>query len=812
MVPLRPDALGAELASQGVRWAASLSTQAVSLGRAVGDFPLFWIWARHMLGDPDARGRAVDATLALALVMVVAVGAQWLTRRALRRPLAGLELWAPEGSGEPDEPLPVAPGAEPAAASAQVPPEVAAQAAAQAAAAQAAAEAASDATRAEAGLVPPPERPVVLDADHPLAAAREPGEAGHAAAVLPAAGVAGTTLGDAAAAVSPAAAEAEAARLQRRQEKRHHTLRALRRLPFGLMRLVLELIPVGVFLLAANLMLAARPGAAELTRDVVVVNVQAWAVLCAAMCVAHALFSPRRPRLRLLHLDDGAAAYLVRWLRRLLALAVFGNAALEVGLLFGLYREAHDALLKLVALAAHGMLVVVVLQCRGAVAARLRAPHRLRDAAGAPRGAWARLRDRFASVWHWVAIFFIVATWVVWAAELRDGFARLLHFVVVTLAVGIVARLLGILALGGLDRLVRVAPETATRFPGLEARTQRYYPAVRALLVALLLALTAVALLEVWGLEAVEWLAGSQLGPRVVSALLTVLVSAAVAVGVWEGVNTAAERQLDRLGRDAQVVRAARLRTLLPILRTALFVALAVVLGLTVLSEVGVNVAPLLAGAGIIGVAIGFGSQKLVQDFITGIFLLLENAMQVGDTVTLGGLSGVVETLSIRTIRLRAGDGSVHIIPFSSVTTVSNASRDFANADVSVGVAYREDTDRVSRVLADIVAGMRADPDFSGRILGDLNLWGVDQLGDFAVTIKGQIRTTSGGRWPVQREFNRRLKRRFEEEGIDIPFPVRTLLTPDLRPAPGAAAPAVVGGPNGAMAAGGPAGAEAARA
>src|SRR4030088_2037028 len=126
------------------------------------------------------------------------------------------------------------------------------------------------------------------------------------------------------------------------------------------------------------------------------------------------------------------------------------------------------------------------------------------------------------------------------------------------------------------------------------------------------------------------------------------------------------DRQLKVLSRDGHFARAARLRTFQPMLRTALLCLIVTVVGLTALSELGVNIAPLLAGAGIVGIAIGFGSQKLVQDLITGLFLLLENAMQVGDIVTVSGLSGVVENLSIRTIRLRASDGSVHIVPFSA--------------------------------------------------------------------------------------------------------------------------------------------------
>jgi small-conductance mechanosensitive channel len=192
---------------------------------------------------------------------------------------------------------------------------------------------------------------------------------------------------------------------------------------------------------------------------------------------------------------------------------------------------------------------------------------------------------------------------------------------------------------------------------------------------------------------------------------------------------------------------------------------------LTALSELGVNIAPLLAGAGIVGIAIGFGSQKLVQDLITGLFLLLENAMQVGDTVTVSGLTGVVENLSIRTIRLRAGDGSVHIVPFSAVTSVTNTNRGIGNAAISVSVDYHEDIDHVGEVLKEIVAEMRKEPRFKSMIRGDLDLWGVDKLDATMVTITGQIECTDRGRWPVQREFYRRMKKRFQETGIEIARP-----------------------------------------
>jgi small-conductance mechanosensitive channel len=211
-------------------------------------------------------------------------------------------------------------------------------------------------------------------------------------------------------------------------------------------------------------------------------------------------------------------------------------------------------------------------------------------------------------------------------------------------------------------------------------------------------------------------------------------------------------------------------------LRTALLCLIVTVVGLTALSEIGVNVAPLLAGAGIVGIAIGFGSQKLVQDLITGLFLLLENTVQVGDNVSVSGLSGAVENVSIRTIRLRAADGSVHIVPFSAVTTITNSSRGAGNAAVSVNVAYKEDTDRAGQILKEIVTEMRREPEYRQAIRGDLELWGVDKVDGSMASIVGQIRCTDSGRWPVQREFNRRMKRRFQECGIEIASVGQTIL------------------------------------
>ncbi len=242
------------------------------------------------------------------------------------------------------------------------------------------------------------------------------------------------------------------------------------------------------------------------------------------------------------------------------------------------------------------------------------------------------------------------------------------------------------------------------------------------------------------------------------------------ALFAWEAANAAVQRYLARLTREAQAARSARLRTLLPMFRTALLVAICLVAGLIVLSEIGVNIAPLLAGAGVVGLAIGFGSQRLVQDIITGLFLLLENTMQVGDVVTLGGLSGTVEALSIRTIRLRALDGSVHIIPFSAVTTVTNMTRDFGYAVLDISVGLNEEPDRVTDVVRTVAREMRAEPRWASSIRDDLEVLGVEKFIDLAFVLRMRIQTLPGQRWAVARELNRRIKLRFDELAIESPI------------------------------------------
>jgi moderate conductance mechanosensitive channel len=574
----------------------------------------------------------------------------------------------------------------------------------------------------------------------------------------------------------PTASPESVREARRRTQILAYAWHLLVRLPFVVARLALELLPVVTFAAVGNFLLATQLGSEATPRVVTLAIVNAYVLCRWIMCVTHALISPSISQPSLFVIRDETAAYIDIWMRRVVVVAVFGVALANVALLLGLYFRAYYGLIRLVVLTAHLFVVIVTLQCRRVVADLIRAP----DTA---RGILALMRNRLADIWHLIAIVLNLALWAVWALRIQNGYALVAQYFLATVAVVVIARVVTIAVRGGLDRLFRINPEFVRQYPGLEARANRYFPALRNLVTGLIAVIAGIALLEVWGIDALAWFYAGRIGSRLLSALVTIAIAVAVALAIWEASNAAIERHLARLLREGHYARTARLRTFLPMLRTTLLTVILTVVVLTALSELGVNIAPLLAGAGIIGIAIGFGSQKLVQDLITGLFLLLENSMQVGDVVTVSGLTGTVENLSIRTIRLRAGDGSVHIIPFSSVTSVTNTNRGIGNASISVNVAFKEDTDRVGAVLKEIAAEMRADPAFKHRIRGDLDLWGVDKVDAFMATIVGQIECTDAGRWPVQREFYRRMKRRFQELSIEIAQPAQTTIVLQQLPA-----------------------------
>jgi len=236
--------------------------------------------------------------------------------------------------------------------------------------------------------------------------------------------------------------------------------------------------------------------------------------------------------------------------------------------------------------------------------------------------------------------------------------------------------------------------------------------------------------------------------------------------------------------RAPSVEERRRVATVSKVLRHTVSALILVVAAMLVLSQVGISIAPILGAAGVVGIAVGFGAQSLVKDVFAGFFLLVENQIRVGDVVEIAGKSGVVEQLSLRRTKLRSYDGSVHYISNGLITTVTNMSTEFAFAVVDIGVSYREDIDRVYAVMREAARALRETPEFGARIIGDLEIAGVDQWAESAVMIRARIRTQPLEQWGVRREYLKRLKAAFDREGIAIPFPHRTLKVEGGQPLP----------------------------
>jgi small conductance mechanosensitive channel len=529
---------------------------------------------------------------------------------------------------------------------------------------------------------------------------------------------------------------------------------------------VIELVPLAAFAAAAYVVLPwLEPP--RLARLVTLALVNAVVLARTATTAARLLLMPQAGGLRLLLLDDQDAAYLYIWVRRLVFTAIYGWALAETALLLHMPLAGHEALIKLVGLIVTALIVVLVLQTRHAVGAWIRGPEPA-PGAGGVRG-WRTLCARTGDIWHVLALVYIIALYAVWALDMHDGF----HFVgrgtLLTVVILVAARILTGALRKGLGGLFSISDELKRRYPGIEGRANRYLAVLQSTAVVFVYLVAVLAILAAWNLSSMTWLA-DEVGQRALGRAILIAAVILAAVVAWEVVNAQIER---RLSRGSAV--GARARTLLPLGRSVAAIVIATFAIFTVLSEIGLDIGPLLAGAGVVGLALGIGSQTLVKDVVTGVFILLENQVAVGDVVKAGDQSGQVEAITIRTIQLRDFDGTLRIVPFSSVTTVANMTKDYSRYVFDIAVSYDEDVDRVIGVLKEIGAELQADPNFGDRILGPVETFGIDRFGESAVILRARITTKPIAQWDVGREFNTRLKKKFDALGIEMPYPQRTI-------------------------------------
>jgi small conductance mechanosensitive channel len=278
---------------------------------------------------------------------------------------------------------------------------------------------------------------------------------------------------------------------------------------------------------------------------------------------------------------------------------------------------------------------------------------------------------------------------------------------------------------------------------------------------------------QMMGKRAVEWTV-TTVPSIVVIIVLAIILFRFLSFSVKRIRNIMIHRIQTREQEDAREIEK-RVETLIGILTMGARIVIWIILLMLLLRKIGIDIAPLIAGAGIAGLALGFGAQELVRDVISGFFILLENEVRNGDVAIVNGTGGLVENIGLRTISLRDLSGVVHIFQNGKIDTLSNMTKGWSAVVFDIGVAYKEDTDRVVEAMLRVAADMREDPEYREKILEEMEIFGVDKFSDSAVIIKARFKTKPIQQWAVAREYRRRLKKLFDSEGIEIPFPHQTI-------------------------------------
>ncbi|MGB3338992.1 MAG: mechanosensitive ion channel domain-containing protein [Devosia sp.] len=477
---------------------------------------------------------------------------------------------------------------------------------------------------------------------------------------------------------------------------------------------------------------------------------------------ARAILSPRFEATRLIPVGDSNAAYWYFWLGRIISLLGYTFLFVTPLLAANLSLGAASAVQVLVMATAVTIGIIVVLQNKDDVRVWLTgiAARRGNDGAG-------QLLILLGQYWHIVAIVYLVTLLVVWFANPEQA----LPFMLGATVQSIIEILIGVVIVGFISRFVggglRLPGDIRERLPLLEARLQTFVPTVMMVVRWVVIAGVLVAIAQAWALfDFAGWIgseSGQQVAGSVISAALIVLVCIVLYIVVASWIEY-------RLNTSIGKMPTAREKTLLNLFKNAFTIALVVFGLMLALAQIGVNIAPLLAGAGVIGLAIGFGAQKLVQDIITGIFIQFENIMNEGDVVEAAGRSGVVERLTIRSVTIRDMSGTVHLIPFSSVDQVSNMVRGYSFYVAEFEVARNSDIEEVKQALRDAFA-MVMETEHKDVILDELDLQGLIAITPASMSLRARIKTLAGKQWGAGRLYSELVMRLFDQRGIQTPTP-----------------------------------------
>jgi small-conductance mechanosensitive channel len=488
-----------------------------------------------------------------------------------------------------------------------------------------------------------------------------------------------------------------------------------------------------------------------LLREMVFGYLIVFLVIRVAVVVGHLLLAPQHERFRVCPVDTAVARF---WSRRIAAfVGLFAFGWVEVGLLttLGLSLAGRQLIAYALGLGLLGIALEAVWRRPLAPVVGVETPphpaHRL------GRGA----QNALLSIG-------IVLLWVLWVLHAMASFWLVLVVITLPLALGVTRR--------AVQHLLRPpgSPQVSEGPPSVIAISLER--GIR----ALLFIGAAAVLAWGWGIDLVHLAAGDDMFTRLVHGVLSAVVILLVADVLWHAMKAAIDRKLAETTDPGQpstdeARRRSRLRTLLPIFRNILFVVIIAVAVLMALSAMGVPIAPLVAGAGVFGIAVGFGAQTFARDVIAGMFYLLDDAFRVGEYIQSGNFKGTVEGFSIRSVRLRHHRGPVYTVPFSLLGAVQNQSRDWVIDKIAINVTYDSDLEKARKLIKQIGLDLQKDEEFAPLILEPLKMQGVDNLGDYAVQLRAKMMTLPGEQFVIRRKAYAMIKKAFDENGIKFAFP-----------------------------------------
>lgn len=500
--------------------------------------------------------------------------------------------------------------------------------------------------------------------------------------------------------------------------------------------------------------------------------------------VIRSFLSPVASGLRLVPVGDKAAAALTRYLSIVVSVLGYGQLLVVPIVNQSVNTAAGAGVSALLSVLVLLYFVYIVLRRRKAVTRWLQSeadPSEAQAAEGvdpatiaeARRGFIARTLHGLAGIWHWFALAYIAVMFIVVMTQPAEVTLNAIVGSGKILAAIIIAALLSGWLAQAVHRGISLPEDVNAKLPLLERRINTFVPRAFSALRLFLLVCVLFFTLDVIGtIDMRSWLEG-QVGLAMTKALISVGLILTVAFAIWLALTSFVDYKLNP---EYGAVPTSRETTLLTLLRNAATITLIILTLMFVLSEIGLDIGPLLASAGVLGLAIGFGAQKMVQDIITGVFIQFENVINVGDVITVGGTTGTVEKLSVRSVSLRDVQGVFHMIPFSTVDVVSNYMRGFAYTVCDMGIAYRENVEEAKQAMFDAFDRMMEnEPEIANSIMGELEWFGVQSLGDSAVVLRVRIKTDPGKQWGIGRMYNGYLKTVFDERGIEIPFPQQTI-------------------------------------